>query len=267
MLRVLKVLSICTGCAISAQTAAEDQEIVDIELVLAVDVSRSMDIEEFELQRAGYIAALRDPDFVRAVQAGPLGRVAIAYFEWASTPRQESLVGWHVISGPDSADAFATQLEARPFSGFRGTSISGALAFAQQLIEQNRFEAPRRVIDISGDGPNNAGRPVMSARDAAVQSGVVINGLPILVRPSTTANRLDLYYAGCVIGGPGAFVLPIRQISEFATAIRRKLILEVSGVAPRLRPVQAQGAEPVNCLIGEIERQRYSDPYFPELDR
>lgn len=264
MMRILAVLSICAGCAINPLAAAGN-EAVDAELVLAVDASRSMDIEEFELQRAGYIAALRDPDFVRAVQAGSLGRVAIAYFEWASSPRAESLLGWRVVDGPESAEALAAELESRPFSSFRGTSISGALIYGRQLIEQNRFDAPRRVIDISGDGPNNAGTPVLAARDAVVEAGIVINGLPILVRPSGTASRLDLYYSDCVIGGPGAFVLPIRAASEFAAAIRRKLILEVSGIMPPPQPTPVQGVEA--CLMGEIERQRYSDPYFPELDR
>jgi hypothetical protein len=245
--------------------AAEDQQ-VDAELVLAVDVSRSMDMEEFELQRAGYVSAIRHPDFVRAVSQGVHGRIAIAYFEWAGTPRPESLVAWSVIDGAASADAFATALAARPFNGFRGTSISGAISYAGGLFENNGFTGYRRVIDISGDGPNNIGPPVTAARQKVLDAGVVINGLPILIRPSWSVGDLGSYYEKCVIGGPGAFVLPIRAIDEFATAIRRKLIMEVSG-AVSLQPIPIQAVEEVDCMIGETLRRRYSDPYFPELDR
>ncbi len=240
---------------------------VDVELVLAVDVSESMDGQEFAIQRAGYVEALRDPAFVRAARSGPNGRVAVTYFEWAGTVRTASSVPWQVIDSAETASAFAARLESRPFSAFRGTSISNALAFGVTLLESNGFYGVRRIIDISGDGPNNFGPPVVSARDAAVARGVTINGLPVLIRPSPIFPDMSRYYAQCVIGGPGAFVLPVHAVSEFATAIRRKLIMEVS-VAPDIAPVvQAAVDAPVDCMIGERIRRSLSDRYYPELDR
>lgn len=250
---------------LAATAAARAAESVDAELVLAVDVSRSMDPDELELQRAGYVDAIRHPDFVRAVQRGAHGRIAMTYFEWASAPRLESQVSWALIDGPESAEAFATALAARPFNAFRGTSISGAIGFAADLFNQNSFDGFRRVIDVSGDGPNNIGLPVLDERQKALDAGIVINGLPILIRPSWTSAHLDSYYQNCVIGGPGAFVMPIREAAEFATAIRRKLIMEVSGIHS-LRPIPIQD-EQVDCLVGEKQRGRYTDPYFPELGR
>ncbi|MGF7006522.1 DUF1194 domain-containing protein [Aminobacter sp. BE322] len=251
-----------TGGALQAEAVA-----VDVELVLAVDVSRSMDSEEFALQRAGYVEALRHPDFVEAVLAGRYRRIAVTYFEWAGTVRPESTVPWQIVDGPASAAAFAARLEARPFGGYRGTSISGAVAHGADLLRNNAVESWRRVIDVSGDGPNNAGPPVTLARDAALAQGIVINGLPILIRPSGTVDDLDRYYAECVIGGSGSFVLPIRDIAEFATAIRRKLILEVSGTDAPPLPVKAEAAPAGYCMAGERDRRIYSDPYYPELDR
>ena len=134
------------------------------------------------------------------------------------------------------------------------------------MFDLGGFDGIRRVIDVSGDGPNNIGTPVLDARNKAVDAGIIINGLPILVRPSNTYRDLDRYYAECVIGGPGSFVLPIKAPEEFATAIRRKLILEVSGAPPPARTLPAAD-EPVDCLRGERDRRFYSDPYFPELDR
>jgi hypothetical protein len=262
MLSLLSLL-LCLGCDARPVAAAMP---VDVELVLAVDVSRSMDAEEFALQRAGYVEAIRHPDFIAAVRSGLHGRIAIAYFEWAGTVRGESLVPWQVIDGPESARAFAAMLAARPFGGFTGTSISGALDFGSGLFDGSPADGFRRVIDVSGDGPNNIGLPVTGARDRAVSEGIVINGLPIIIRPSPTFRDIDRYYAECVIGGPGSFMLPIRSAGEFATAIRRKLILEVSGASPPAGVIPVAG-EPVDCLKGERDRRFYSDPYFPELDR
>jgi hypothetical protein len=240
---------------------------VDLELVLAVDVSESMDPEEFAIQRAGYAEALRHPGFIHAVLSGPNGRIALSYFEWAGTVRRQAVVPWQVINDDVSARAFAEMLEALPAGVFRSTSISAALDFGVSSIETNGFDGARRVIDISGDGPNNFGGPVEQARDAAVSSGIVVNGLPILIRPSPIFPAIDSYYAECVTGGPGSFVLPIRTTAEFATAIRRKLILEVSGASPDPQVLPAQAGGPVDCLIGERTRQRLSDRFYPELDR
>jgi hypothetical protein len=259
---------LCLVCMLPAKAASPvAAEPVDVELVLAVDISRSMDAEEFALQRAGYVAALRHPDFVKAVRAGQHGRIALTYFEWAGTVREETQVPWQLIDGAEAAEAFAAALEGRPVRSFRGTSISGALVFGARLFGGNAFDGYRKVIDVSGDGPNNIGLPVVMARDAAVTDGIVINGLPILIRPSFTVRELDRYYAECVTGGPGSFVLPIKDASEFATAIRRKLILEVSGATAAAHIIPVQGAEPMDCGLGERERRLFSDPYLPELDR
>lgn len=239
---------------------------VDLELVLAVDISRSMDPEEFAVQRAGYVAALRHPDFIAAVQAGLNGRIALTYFEWAGNVHTASQVDWRIIGDARSANAFADVLEERAASTFRGTSVSAALRYGAERFDANAFRAWRKVIDISGDGPNNIGPPVTNARDAAMAAGITINGLPILIRPSAAVVDLDRYYAECVTGGPGSFVLPVRAASEFATAIRRKLILEVSGAEPPAEVIKAAETA-VDCLIGEKLRRTYSDPYFPELDR
>jgi Protein of unknown function (DUF1194) len=244
---------------------------VDLTLVLAVDASRSIDAEEAALQRAGYVAAISHPDFVRAIKTGANGRIALAYFEWSGQVRPESVVPWQVIDSDQSAAAFAGRIRGSTDNSLRGTSISSALIFATGLISAAPYQEERRVIDVSGDGPNNTGSPVQEARDAAVASGIVINGLPLLVRPSPTYKHLDRYYAKCVIGGPGSFMLPVYDMQEFETAIRRKLILEVSGNTPAAKIVPVADSEeddgPVDCLRGERDRRLYSDPYFPELDK
>ena len=254
-------LMLCTGCELPATPVVDvDAGIVDVELVLAVDVSSSMDEGEFALQRAGYVKALRHPDFINAVRAGVHGRIALTYFEWAGSVMEESIIPWQVIDGADSANDFANKLAQSPIDGSGGTSISNAVAFGASLLEHSGYQAEKKVIDISGDGPNNAGAPVEVARNNAVKSGIIINGLPILIRPTGTLEGIDRYYAGCVTGGPGSFVLPIHLASEFITAIRRKLILEVSGLPPVLEPVSMKPAEPVNCLAGERYRLIYPDP-------
>ncbi|WP_411032590.1 DUF1194 domain-containing protein [Shinella sp. BYT-45] len=263
MLTTLALLMSLT--AAGAEIAASDQE-VDVELVLAVDVSGSMDLEEAEVQRAGYVDALRHPDFINAVRDGLTGRIAISYFEWAGTIRDSSHIPWQVISGPEDANAFAALLEARPISTRRGTSISGAIAYGAKLFDANGYSGMRRVIDISGDGPNNFGAPVTPARDAATSLGIIINGLAIMIRPSAAFGSLDDYYSNCVIGGPGAFVLPVQEPEDFSIAIRRKLILEVSGAEPPARVVRTAG-EAVDCMIGEKLRPSYMERYYPELDK
>ena len=240
---------------------------VDLELVLAVDVSRSMDADEAALQRAGYVDAIRHPDFIHAIKLGANGRIALTYFEWAGDVREESVVPWQIIDSPESAAAFADRIVKRTYGGFRGTSISSALTFGTAMIEGADYREARRVIDVSGDGPNNIGAPVEAARDIAVSAGITVNGLPILIRPSPTFAHLDDYYAECVTGGPGSFVLPIYAASEFATAIHRKLILEVSGDLPQPAVIPAAANGPIDCLKGERDRRLYSDPYYPELDK
>jgi hypothetical protein len=262
---MLTTLALLLSLMPGTEIAAAEQE-VDVELVLAVDVSGSMDLEEAQVQRAGYVDALRHPDFINAVRDGLTGRIAISYFEWAGTIRDNSHIAWQVISGPEDAKAFAALLEARPIATRRGTSISGAIAYGATLFDANGYTGLRRVIDISGDGPNNFGAPVTPARDMATALGIIINGLAIMIRPSAAYGSLDDYYAKCVIGGPGAFVLPVQEPEDFAIAIRRKLILEVSGAEPPARIIRTAG-EAADCLIGEKLRPSSMERYYPELDR
>jgi hypothetical protein len=236
---------------------------VDLELVIAVDVSPSMDDEEFLLQRRGYAEALAHPDFMAAVRAGKNGRIALTYVEWSAPQFQRVLVPWRLIEDEESAGAFAAQLAGEPFRFWRGTSISAALTFGRTLFEDNGYDGTRRVIDISGDGPNNMGFPVTDARDTLVKSGIIINGLPIVLGFSPESD-LVRYYSDCVIGGEGSFVLPVQQPDEFSTAIRQKLIREVAGgEQPQLIRAALQQTD---CLIGEKLRERYVDPHFPGLD-
>lgn len=231
---------------------------VDVELVLAVDVSRSMDYEEVRIQREGYAAALRHPDFINAVRGGLIGKIAIAYFEWAGVVDKASVIDWEVIETADDAEAFARKVEARPVSTQRRTSISAAIVEGATMLVSNNLQGMRQVIDISGDGPNNVGQPVDVVRDRAVEAGIIINGLSIMVRPSGGPLMLDDYYADCVIGGPGSFVLPVHRMEDFATAVRRKLVLEVSGhmPAPAIRKVAATQAD---CMVGERQWQNFLD--------
>lgn len=238
---------------------------VDVELVLAVDMSQSMDAGEHELQRSGYLAALVHPDVLGAIESGIYGRVAITYVEWGGPLSQAVAVPWTLIGDEASARGFVAALAARPIRTIHGTSISGALAFAASRFEANGYDGFRRVIDISGDGPNSTGRPVVPIRDAVLEQGLVINGLPIMLRqPGYTPwsiPDLDIYYADCVIGGPGAFVLPVDDPRQLADAIRQKLVLEIAGTPPRLMPATATTrAARIDCLIGEKLRQRWSYP-------
>ena len=243
------------------QAAARADTPVDLELALAVDVSLSIDADEARLQRQGYVEAFRDPYVIGAIRSGVLGRIAVAYFEWAGTGSVRLVVGWTLIDGPDSARAFADTLDRNFLGSARYTSISGAIDFALPLFD-NGFEGTRRVIDVSGDGPNNRGRLVSRARDTAVASGITINGLPILDDGGGPFSRynipdLDLYYRDCVIGGPGAFLVVAVNFKDFARAIRRKLVLEIAGPTPpkppRLLPAQAKSKAraPPPCDIGE----------------
>jgi hypothetical protein len=262
--RLCLTLALCSAIPARA-TERPDALHVDLELVIAVDVSASMDREEFLLQRQGYIAAIAHPDFLRAIMVGAHRRIGLTYVEWSGEHAQKIVVPWRLIDDAESAEAFAAELDRKPLIVSRGTSISAALAFSRMLFDGNGFDAPRQVIDISGDGPNNYGPPVPAARDAAVRDGVVINGLPIMLRPSPVFSQMDRYYTDCVVGGAGAFVMPVRSVEEFAAAIRQKLILEVAGLSPAAI-VPAAMPEPVDCLVGEAFRKRYADPYLPGLD-
>lgn len=215
---------------------------VDLELVLACDVSRSMDDEELELQRQGYAAAFVHQAIIQAIKSGVHGKIAVTMVEWAGANYQKVIVPWTLIDGPDAAEAFAAAILATPKFAYNWTSISGAIDFSRQLFGANQFEGTRRVIDISGDGVNNHGRPVTIARDEAVEMGITINGLPIINdRPGPSgwrpfnAEPLDSHYRDKVIGGPGAFMIVAEDFNSFAFAVRNKLIREISGLdGPRI---------------------------------
>jgi hypothetical protein len=229
---------------------------VDVELILAVDVSYSMDMDELAVQREGYAQAIVSKEFLQALRSLPNGKIAVAYFEWAASSDQKIIIPWRLIDGPETADAVAEEIMKTPIRRASRTSISGAINFAMPLFEEDPYRGLRRVIDISGDGPNNNGVPVTGARDAALAKGIVINGLPIMVKPpsysSMDIDNLDWYYEDCVIGGPGSFVVSIKDREKFKEAIRSKLLFEVAGRTPA-RPVipVAEKKPRVSCLIGE----------------
>lgn len=230
---------------------------VDLELILAVDVSRSMDADEQALQRQGYIAALHHPDVIAAIQSGPTGRIAIAYFEWSGYDSQAIVVPWSLIDDAESADAVAARISPGEVLGRYGTSISGSLTFAAALFENNGYAGARRTIDISGDGPNNMGPPVQAARDAVLARGITINGLAITLKPPRSdstfeIDNLDAYYRDCVVGGLGAFTLPVHDVDQFEVAIRRKLVTEIAAQPPPIIRVADRSPEPkVDCAGSE----------------
>jgi len=229
---------------------------VDVELVIAVDVSYSMDPEEQALQREGYVMALTSREFLRALREGPNGKIAITYFEWAGQSDQKIIMPWRLIDGPEAADAVAAEIARAPYRRASRTSISGALRFARPLFDNSGYRGLRRVIDVSGDGANNAGPLVVPTRDDVLTDGITINGLPIMLkRPnlgSMDIEDLDIYYEDCVIGGPGAFVVPIREREKFIEATRTKLVLEIAGREPNLRIVPASAQAPrISCTVGE----------------
>jgi hypothetical protein len=238
---------------------------VDLQLVLAVDVSGSMDSVEQRVQRDGYVAAFRHPDVLRAIASGPYGAVAVTYIEWSGAFYQVVTVPWRIITSDEDSLAFADELARAPITREQRTSISGGLLFAQDAFRQSLVDSDRRTVDVSGDGANNDGKPVLPIRDTLLKEGVVINGLPILINPSPLYGglTLDEYYRGCVIGGPGAFLIPVSDNSQFEIAIRRKLVLEIAGLPPRVVPVSevAQSIAPtVDCLAGEKARQLGNQP-------
>ncbi|MBL8584115.1 MAG: DUF1194 domain-containing protein [Rhizobiaceae bacterium] len=265
-LRHLRVA--CVSVALLAGSSmtgvAGAAEPVDVELVLAVDVSLSMSPEELAIQRDGYIAALTDQGVIEAIQSGMHGRIAVTYFEWAGASMQRVVVPWTLIAGREDAVHFAERLSAMPPASARRTSIANALGFAADLFAESGFRGFKRVIDISGDGPNNQGPPVDMIRDRVIAQGITINGLPLMTNGGLSSSYdvtdLDRYYEDCVIGGSGAFLVPVNSWSQFPDAIRRKLVLELAGAAsaewarleperPPVRLVQEGGG--FDCLVGE----------------
>ena len=229
---------------------------VDVELVLAVDVSYSMDPDEQALQREGYAQALTSREFLMALREGAHGKIAITYFEWAGANDQKIVMPWRLIDGPEAADAVANEIMRAPYRRASRTSISGGLKFARPLFDNSGYRGVRRVIDVSGDGANNAGEFVAPVRDEVVNAGITINGLPLMLKRERSfmmdIENLDVYYEDCVIGGPGAFVIPIRDRQQFVEATRTKLILEVAGRQPDAKVIPASADKPrISCTIGE----------------
>lgn len=260
---LLTALAVSTGLGAPGPSAASEP--VDLQLVLAIDVSGSIDDQEARVQREGYIAAFRNPLVVDAIEHGMLGRIAVAYYEWAGLGHTRMIADWSLIEDKRSADAFADKLSQNPPQTAYWTGISHAIDYAVPYFERNAFTSVRKVIDISGDGPNNWGRMVTEARDVAVAAGVTINGLPIMNgRPSRYGRLpmpdLDLYYQNCVIGGFGAFIEVADNFDDFARAVLRKLILEIAGMQPMPRYIPANVRQPPPCDIGERRMRNFSDP-------
>lgn len=223
----LAALLIFAAPAAQAQTPA--QAPVDLALVLAVDASFSVNATRFDLQKHGYAQAFRNPRVIAAIAAGNAHAIAVTMVQWTGPTLHVQVVGWTRVADAKSAAAIAAAIDAAPRSLFRGgTSLSGAIDEGVSLLAACPCRAARRVIDISGDGSNNAGRPAAAARDAAVGAGIVINGLPITwIEPG-----LDAYYRDNVIGGPGAFVVSIDSYDNFADAILNKLVTEIAATSP-----------------------------------
>lgn len=253
LLRRFAPVAFAACLALPTPGSAQDLP-VDLELVLAVDVSPSMDTEERDIQRLGYVEAFRHPEVVSAIRSGLHGRVAVTYVEWSAPTAQTVVVPWRVVEDTGTAASFADELAEAPDAGMRGTSISGALLFSAALFDGSGFDGMRRVIDVSGDGPNNRGAPVEPTRDGVVARGITVNGLPLMLRPGGPgpAVQLDVYYEDCVIGGPGAFIVPVWDVADLGEAIRRKLVLEIAGRIPTALAASFQAPAPrIDCLAGE----------------
>lgn len=240
------VVLTATTLALAAPTIVQAQEVpVDLELVLASDVSASIDADEARLQRAGYLAALTSREVIEAIDTGVLGRIAVTYIEWAG--EQRTVVGWTVIEDLASARAFAIALRSAPLTSGAATSISGALDYAASLFDDNGFDGTRRVIDISGDGRNYSGRPLIFARADVLAEGITINALPMIHydQDGKILNPgLDTYYSQRVVGGPGSFMVPALGTNAFPDAILKKLVIEISGLeGPADYNVVSRGAD------------------------
>jgi hypothetical protein len=230
--RLVLAAGLAAPALIAARSARADEE-VDVELVLAVDVSRSVDAEEMEMQMAGYAAAFRDPRLAEGIAGGPLGAIAVTLFVWSDWNIQHTLVPWMRLDGAASCARFAAALDGASRETYLYTSISGAIGYASRQFG-TRYSGLRRVVDVSGDGVNNSGPPLAGAREAALEQGIVLNGLAVLDKtpqPSALLAGLppvDEYYRDQVVGGPGAFLMVAEGYDAFAGAVRRKIIREIA---------------------------------------
>ena len=269
-------MAVCASVLL-AMPSVSAREYVDLELVIATDVSRSIDSDEARLQRQGIAEAFRSREVIDAIQSGVLQRIAVAYIDYSSQDWNKLVIDWRIIRDRESAYAFADTLLKADLTFGRRTSISDALEHAASIIDGNDIEGTRRVIDVSGDGPNNFGRFVDRVRDETIARQITINGLPIINDRNNVFSRynlpdLDNYYRGCVIGGPGAFLVVARDFKDFAPAIRKKLVLEIAGLQPahptgfiRAQVTPSQNVRPApngytytkGCDIGERMRQGY----------
>ena len=229
----IKILSAVAALLLAAPSQAQDAA-VDLALILAVDVSMSIDEGEAGVQRIGYIHALRDERVAEAIRSGPIGRIAITYMEWSSIYHQRVVVPWRVVSDLQSARAFAAELDEAALKSGSTTSISGGIDFAVKLFEDSGYEATRRVIDISGDGYSDYGRPPVEARDDAMAKEITINGLAIMNKRAdwkqASPEDLDQYYRDNVIGGPGSFYIAVHSLNDFSQSVLQKLILEIASL-------------------------------------
>jgi uncharacterized protein DUF1194 len=222
---LLLASAVVLAAAVALARGATAQAVVDLQLVLAVDTSGSVSEARFELQKRGYVAAFRSPRLLQAIQSGATRGIAVTMTQWTGPALQIQVVPWMRIGDEASMHAFADAIERAPrqlFSG--GTSISGAIDHAMTLFAATELLGARRVIDVSGDGANNRGRPAAEARDDAVKAGVTINGLPILA----LEPFLDRFYWDHVVGGAGAFVVPAESYETFAEAVLKKLVIEIA---------------------------------------
>jgi Protein of unknown function (DUF1194) len=247
-----RLLIVAVAALIGQAGIAVAAEGTDLLLVLAADVSRSVDHQKFQLQREGYAAAMSDPRVIEAVRSGPNGRIAVSFVEWSGYGAQKTVIDWTVISDVASAHAFGDRIREAPRSFADRTSISGAIDFAVRQFERVGYSATRRVIDISGDGTNNAGRDVELARNEAVARGATINGLVILSEKPIPWNPehtnppggLAQYYRDHVIGGSGSFVMVAEDFRSFGRALTNKLVAEIAQRAPPQRSAEASPGKP-----------------------
>lgn len=234
-MRGFATLGLAAMVGLSAPVTAQQGQMirVDLELLLAVDISQSMDFDEHSIQRQGYVDAFRHKDVINAMLSGPEGKIAVMYMEWAGDFDPIPTIPWTVIDSTDAAKKFADRLEKEPIYGEQRTSISRALLTGQDYILKNNIASHRQVIDVSGDGANNAGRLVEPARDIVVKSGIVINGLPIMLNKPKEfydIDHLDRYYKHCVIGGEGSFIAPVFDLRHLSSTIRKKLVMEIASL-------------------------------------
>ena len=274
LLRLAALLLLGAGLLGPRPGAAQAKPDVDLALVLAIDISGSIDPEEARLQREGYVQAFRDPVIVKAILGGSHGRIAVAYFEWADSYIQRLLVDWTLLDSEAAIRAFAERLSAEPITISRRTSIFGAIRYALPLFARLPFEPERKVLDISGDGSNNEGGLVTDQRHEALKERIVINGLPIMNdRPNPfgfpSETDLDKYYLHCVTGGPRSFVEVATSFEDFPRAVRKKLLQEVADRGPEFGPLPdhdiglgplPEGTQLAQAGSGSTTRRASRDP-------